>query len=232
MHRKAGFHVTISAALRGKEQKPVMLEDDGETEELIQRAGAGEQAATEELLARHRERLRRMVAVRMDARLATRIDVSDVVQEALGEAARRLPEYLQDRPLPFYPWLRQIAWERLVDMHRRHVHAQKRAAGREHRRYALPDRSAMALADQLIASGTSPSGHVARKELRDRVQTRLKELPPRDREVLILRHLEQLSTREIASVMGITEGAVKTRHLRALQRLRSLLSGDGPERER
>jgi RNA polymerase sigma-70 factor (ECF subfamily) len=206
-----------------------MPEDDCKTEDLIQRAGEGERAATEELLARNRERLRRMVALRMDARLATRVDASDVVQEALGEASRKLPEYVRSRPLPFYPWLRQIAWDRLVDMHRRHVRAQKRAAGREHRRYALPDRSAMALADQLLASGTSPSAHIAREELRDRMRTALSELPRRAREVLILRHLEQLSTREIASVMGMTEGAVKTQHVRALQRLRALLNDGPPE---
>jgi RNA polymerase sigma-70 factor (ECF subfamily) len=208
-----------------------MSEDDRKTEDLIRRAGDGERAAIEGLLVGHRERLRRMVAVRMDPRLAARVDASDVVQEALGEASRRLPEYLRDQPLPFYPWLRQIAWERLMDMHRRHVHAQKRAVGREHRRYALPDRSTMALADQLLASGTSPSGHFAREEVRIRMRTALEGLPPRDREVLVLRHLEQLSTREIAAVTGITEGAVKTRHLRALQRVRGLLNDEVPEQK-
>ena len=202
-----------------------------ETDELIRRAAEGERAATEDLLVRHRERLLRMVAVRMDSRLAARVDASDVVQEALGEASRKLPEYLRDQPLPFYPWLRQIAWERLVDMHRRHIHAQKRAAGREQRRYRLSDRSTLALADQLLAGGTSPSGHFARAELCDRMRATLNSLSPRDREVLVLRHLEQLSTREIASVMEITEGAVKTRHLRALQRLRNLLSEGLPEQD-
>jgi RNA polymerase sigma-70 factor (ECF subfamily) len=114
-------------------------------------------------------------------------------------------------------------------MHRRHIRAQKRAAGREHGRCVLPDHSTLALADQLLASGTSPSGHFAREELRDRMYTTLKILPSRDQEVLVLRHLEQLSTREIAAVMRISEGAVKTRHLRALQRLRSLLSEASPE---
>ena len=203
-----------------------MIEDDCETEDLIRRAGGGEQAATERLFARHRDRLRQMVAVRMDSRLVSRIDPSDVVQETLAEAFRKLPEYLQDRPLPFYPWLRQIAWDRLVDLHRRHVQAQKRAVGRESRRYILPDKSTMALADQLLASGTTPSGQFLREELCTRIRTALTELPGRDREVLLLRHLEQLSTGEIASVLGIKEQTVKTRHLRALQRLRSLLSDE------
>lgn len=208
-----------------------MSADDCETEHLIRRAGDGEKAAADELLARHRHRLRQMVAVRMDPRLVTRVDASDIVQEALVEASRKLPEYLQDPPLPFYPWLRRIAWERLVDLHRRHVQAQKRAAGREDWRYLLPDRSTMELADRLLASGTTPSGHFLREELRVRMRTTLKALTPRDREVLVLRHLEQLSTREIASVLGIAEGAVKTRHLRALQRLRGLLTEHVPEQE-
>ncbi|MHC5111008.1 MAG: sigma-70 family RNA polymerase sigma factor [Planctomycetota bacterium] len=201
-----------------------MAEADGDTEDLIRRAGDGEKAAAEELFARHRERLRRMVAFHMDDRLARRVDASDIVQEALEAASRRLPDYLRDRPLPFYPWLRQMARDRLADMHRRHIRAQKRAAGREQGRYLLPDHSTLALANQLLANQTSPSGHFAREELRDRMHTTLKRLPSRDQEVLVLRHLEQLSTREIAAVMGITEGAVKTRHLRALQRLHSLFS--------
>jgi len=167
----------------------------------------------------------------MDSRLLARLDASDVVQEALAEASRKLPEYLQNQPLPFYPWLRQIAWERLADAHRRHVQAQKRAVDRERWRQRLPDRSTMALADRLIASGTSPSGHFVREELRDRMRTALEGLPPRDREILVLRHLEQMSTHEIASVMGMMEGAVKTQHVRALQRLRSLLNDELPEQK-
>ena len=207
-----------------------MAADHGDTEDLIRRAGDGDQAATEELLARYRDRLRQMVAVRMDPRVAARVDASDIVQETLVEASRKLPEYLRDEPLPFYPWLRQIAWDRLVDLHRRHVQAQKRAVGRQVWPHVLPDRSTMALADRLLADDTSPSGRFAREELRDRMQTTLRALPQRDREVLVLRHLEQLTTREIASVMGITESAVKMRQLRALQRLRGLLSNGPPER--
>ncbi|UCG17358.1 MAG: sigma-70 family RNA polymerase sigma factor [Phycisphaerales bacterium] len=206
-----------------------MAAGDAETEDLIRRASDGDEAAVEELLARYRDRLRQMVAVRIDPRLLGRFDASDVVQEALVEASRKLPEYLQDQPLPFYPWLRQIAWERLVDARRRHVQARKRAVGRQQQQHTLPDRSTMALADRLIASGTSPSGKFARAELRDHMRAALNALPSRDREVLVLRHLEQLSTCEIASVMGMTEGAVKTRHVRALQRLRGLLNDRSPE---
>lgn len=201
-----------------------MAADEGETEDLLRRAGEGEMAATEALLARYRDRLRQMIAVRMDPRLAARLDASDVVQEALVKASRKLPTYLRDQPLPFYPWLRQIAWEQMVDAHRRHVRAQKRAVGRHRWPRIRRDRSTKALADRLRDTGTSPSKHCERDELYARARTAMNQLRARAREILILRHLEQLSTRETAAVLGMTEGAVKTQHLRALQRLRSLLN--------
>jgi len=165
-----------------------------------------------------------MVAVRMDRRLAARVDPSDVVQEALAEASRQKAEYLRRRPLPFYPWLRQIAWGRLVRLTSHHVSAQRRTVTREQvPELALPDESAHFLAGRLVASDTSPSRSLLRRELRARVQAALAELPARDREVLVLRYLEQLSNSEIAAVLEITEAAVKMRHLRAVERLRGLL---------
>ena len=204
-----------------------MAPEDSETEALIERAGRGDPLARQELLVRHQPRLRQMIAVRMDRRLGTRLDPSDVVQEVFADACQKLSDYLRRRPLPFYPWLRQLAWERLVKLHQRHLQAQKRSLAREqHEGLALSDGSAMALANRLLASGSSPSGQVLREELRRRVRTALGQLAERDREVLVLRYLEQLSTREIAAVLGIAEGAVKTRHLRALQRLRGILGED------
>jgi RNA polymerase sigma-70 factor (ECF subfamily) len=206
--------------------------DDSKTEELIQRAGNGDPDAREELLGRHRARLRQMVAVRMDRRLAARVDPSDVVQEALTDACLKLPDYLDRRPLPFYPWLRQLAWERLVELHRRHVRAQKRSVTREDPcSLALPDESALELAGRLVAPGSSPSKRLLREELLFRVQHTLAQMNARDREVLVMRHLEQMSIAEIAAVQGVTEGAVKLRHLRALQRLRDLLGVHHPETE-
>jgi RNA polymerase sigma-70 factor (ECF subfamily) len=205
---------------------------DPDTEELVDRACRGDEEARQQLLVRHRKRLRQMVALRMDRRLMARIDPSDVVQEALTDAAQELSDYLRDRPLPFYPWLRQLAWDRLIELHRRHLHAQKRTVRREDADFlALPDESAVQLAQRLLAPGSSPSEQLLREELRGRVQAALGQLPARDREILVLRHLEQLSTKETASVLCITPGAVKTRHLRALQRLRELLGADFAEGE-
>ncbi|MBI3468743.1 MAG: sigma-70 family RNA polymerase sigma factor [Planctomycetes bacterium] len=195
-----------------------------DTEELLDRAGQGDREALQQLLARHRVRLRQMVSVRLDRRLAARVDPSDVVQEALAEASRKLDDYLQRRPLPFYPWLRQIAWQRLVHLTDHHLRAQRRTVTREVTfDLALPDESAHVLAGRLVSSGTSPSRSLLRKELRARVQAALAELPARDREVLVLRYLEELSNSEIAAVLAITEAAVKMRHVRALDRLRGLL---------
>ncbi len=196
-----------------------------DTGELLRRAERGDSSAVQLLLARHRSRLSKMVALRMDSRIAARVDPSDVVQDALLEATRRLPDYLHTRPLPFYPWLRQLAWERLVHLHGRHIRAQKRSVNREGPlQIGLPDESALQLADHFMASGTGPSDRVIRDEMRQRVRTALEKLALNDRELLVLRYLEQLSTKDIAAVLGISTGAVKTRHFRAVQRLQAVLS--------
>jgi RNA polymerase sigma-70 factor (ECF subfamily) len=197
-----------------------------DTDDLLTRTVQGDAAARNQLLARHRERLRKMVAWRLDRQLSARIDPSDVVQEVLADADRKLPEYLRDRPLAFYPWLRQLAEDRLVELHRRHVQAKRRSVSRE---LPLPEESAWELAGRLFARGSNPSARLRRRELRERIQAALARLGERDREVLILRHLEQLAVRDIAAVLGISEGAVKVRHVRALHRLRALLGNDFEE---
>jgi RNA polymerase sigma-70 factor (ECF subfamily) len=207
-----------------------MSTSDPREELLVERARRGDAAARAELLARHRERLRQMIAVRMDRRLLARIDPSDVVQDALVDAHSRLSEYLQECRIPFYPWLRQLALERLIDLHRRQIQAGRRSVAREETRsQGLPDESALDLANRLVASGTSPSGRLVREELCVRVRQALLQLPPRDHEVLVLRHLEQLSMAEIAAILGITEGAAKVRHVRALERIRTVLEQRNPE---
>lgn len=201
-----------------------MAGPDPDTDLLLQAVSRGEPAARSRLLDRHRDRLRRMIAVRMDRRLAARVDPSDIVQDVLLEADHLLGSYLEQRPLPFFPWLRQIAGNKLMDLYRRHVSARRRSVRREERSLArLPDESAWELAARLFAADSGPLAQVLREERRRHVRAALDGLDERDREVLVLRHLEQLPTAEIAEVLGVSEGAVHTRHLRALQRLGTLL---------
>jgi RNA polymerase sigma-70 factor (ECF subfamily) len=204
-----------------------MTTETPETERLIEQACAGNRAACSNLLDRHRDRLRRMVAMRLDRRLAPRLDPSDVVQEALADAAERLSDYLRDRPLPFYAWLRRLAWDRLVELHRHHGRARRSVAREEPEGFNLPAESVAVLVERLAASGTSPSSDLLRLELRERVRAALAALGPRDREVLALRYLEQLTTSETAAVLGISEGAVKSRLMRAILRLRDQLDKEG-----
>jgi RNA polymerase sigma-70 factor (ECF subfamily) len=203
----------------------LMPSSDHETEQLLDKADAGDVAAVNQLLAGHRSRLRAMIRLRLDPRVAGRIDPSDVVQEALLEAHRRLGDYLRDRPLPFYPWLRKLAWERLVHLHQKHLVSGKRSVGREIEFTPLLSGDSVAiLARRLIASDNSPSHQVLQAELQARVRTALERLSETDREVLVLRFMEQLSVEEIGDVLGMGESAVKMRNLRALERLRSLLA--------
>jgi RNA polymerase sigma-70 factor (ECF subfamily) len=205
-------------------------QSDTDDLELLRAAQDGDEVAGQRLLARHRGRLRQMVALFLDRRLAARIDPSDIVQEALADASRGFTAYLRERPLPFYPWLRQFAWQRLWQLHRYHIHAGCRSVEREVRwDPELPDQSAAALADRLMASGTSPSRRMIRDELRRRVQDALARLAERDREILVMRHLEEMSAAEIGSILGISEGAVRVRVLRSRTRLRALLDVGGSE---
>lgn len=193
-----------------------------DTNELLAAVAQGDRSARSRLLSRHRHRLRRMVAVRLDRRLSARVDPSDVVQDALADADRRLDGYVRERPIPFYPWLRRLAWDRVTDAYRRHCRSGRRTIDREEP--PLPDASGLRLAEKLIAkSADQPAARLLSDEQRGRVRDALGRLRERDREVLVLRHLEDLSTAETAAVIGMTEGAVKVRLLRALQRLRELL---------
>jgi RNA polymerase sigma-70 factor (ECF subfamily) len=192
--------------------------------ELLRHAAAGVDAAREQLFARHRDRLRSMIAVRMDPRVATRVDPSDVVQETLTVAFRRLPRYARSPTIPFYPWLRAIAMDRIVDAHRQHLRTQARTVLREEPldRF-LPDQSATELARRLVASQTSNLGRAARVEQRATVRQVLQQLNATDREVLALIYLEQLSLLETAAVLEISTEAVRSRQRRALLRFGELL---------
>ncbi|MEZ6151953.1 MAG: sigma-70 family RNA polymerase sigma factor [Pirellulaceae bacterium] len=201
-----------------------MSYSDPDTDQLLDLATGGDEIAIESLFQRHRSRLRQMAAVRLDPRLLQRVDPSDIVQETLIDAYRRLPEYLRDRPLPFYPWLRGIAFNRLIDLHRRHIRSMRRSVTLETPLSLGPSRQhSSVLIAQLSLSISEPLKTLLDGEMQDRIQKCLATLPEIDREVLILRHLEALSVIETAAVLKVKEGTVKSRHFRALERLRLLL---------
>lgn len=200
------------------------MQDQPEIELLLDRASRGDGEAVEQLLDRHRRRLRRMVAVRLDPRLAVRADASDIVQETLLLAAARFPTYLRNREsVPFYVWLRGLAWDKLLELNRRHRQAQRRSISRELPAASLPEHAQESLADRLLAAHRTLSGELILEEVRGRVQACLAMLKETDREVLVLRYLEQLPSAEIAGVLGLPTRTVRARHARALERLRQLL---------
>jgi RNA polymerase sigma-70 factor (ECF subfamily) len=206
-----------------------MATHNPDTDHLLDRAASGDQSAAHELLTRFRPRLRNMVGVRLDQRLSARVDPSDVVQEALAEAFEKLPAYLQDRPISFYPWLRRIAWERLVKLHRLHIAADRRTVCRENRDVLpLPDESAAQLVERFAAPTSEPPDRAIRAELRQRVRAAMDQLSESDRDLLAMRYLEQLAIKEIAEFLRLPPATVRMRHLRALNKLEGLLDHDEP----
>lgn len=204
-----------------------MTADLEDTDRLVHCAANGDATARRELLRRHRSRLTRMVAMRMDPRVRARFDPSDVIQDALVTANQRLSGYLREQPLPFYPWLRKIAWERLLQLHKKHLGAQKRSVGREAGQPGnISDDSVHVLADLLVDSITAPSAKMIKDEMRRRVSEALTSLRTRDREILELLYLEQLSSTETAAILEITPEIVRKRHFRAIRRLSNLLDDE------
>jgi RNA polymerase sigma-70 factor (ECF subfamily) len=200
-------------------------EDASQVEALLARAGQGQAAAIDQLLAGHREMLHRTVSLRLDRRIAARLDVSDVVQETCLEAARRLPEYLARRPMPFALWLRWLAREKVLTAHRQHLLAGKRAVVLE--APALPLDSSAQLVGGLLGRGPTPSQALAAVELAERLRLALGQLDDDECEIILWRHFEHLSNREIAQLLAITEAAAGKRYIRALERLRGLLQNLG-----
>jgi RNA polymerase sigma-70 factor (ECF subfamily) len=203
-----------------------MTIEAGDAEDLLRRARAGDRQAVADLFALYRDRLRRMVRLRMDRRLQGRVDPSDVLQEAYLDLAKRLPDYLADRKLPFYLWLRLLTGQRLVALHRHHLGAQMRDAGQEVSLYhgALPQASSISLAAQLLGRLTSPTKAAMRAEMQLHLQEVLNAMDALDREVLVLRHFEELSNNETAAVLGIQKSAASNRYVRALKRLKDTLA--------
>lgn len=204
----------------------LLTTDTSETGRLLQRVAAGDQESWGALLTRHEERLRRLVTFRMDQRLQGRIDPQDVLQEAFMEACQHRDDYLRQPGLPFFLWLRGIVGNKLLELHRHHLGTQMRDAGREVSLYrgALPDASSAALAAHLVGHLTRPSEAAVRAEVKIRLQEALNSMDALDREVLSLRHFEQLTPAETAQVLGIKEKAAGMRYLRALKRLKEILT--------
>jgi RNA polymerase sigma-70 factor (ECF subfamily) len=203
-----------------------MPHQNADTDGLLTLVADGHGSAADALLRRHRDRLAAMVRLRMDRRLDPRIDPSDVVQEALTEAYAKLPKFAKTRPMPFYPWLRSIAWERLIQLHREHVVAQRRSVNREEQLLPLPTESEAIVADRFAASATGVTGGAVRREIHNRVRDAIAKLPPISQEVVILRHLEELPFKDVSAVLQISETAVYSRYRRAVEQLASLLKTD------
>jgi RNA polymerase sigma-70 factor (ECF subfamily) len=197
-----------------------MESNSGDTGRLLDLARGGDEAALNEVFARHRGRLRRMVELRLDRRLQARNDASDVIQEAYVDVVRRLDEYLREPSYPLFLWLRLIVGERLMKLHRHHLGTQMRDVGLEVSIYrgALPAASSAALAAQLLGKHTSPTEAAVRAERMMRLQDALNTLDPVDREVSSLRHFEEMTLAETALSLGIEESAAAKRYIRALKR--------------
>jgi RNA polymerase sigma-70 factor (ECF subfamily) len=203
-----------------------MAEHAGQTHDLMSRARQGDRQALGDLFALHRDRLRLMVHLRLDHRLQGRIDPSDVLQEAYLEALERFDAYAAESPMPFFVWLRFLTAQRLVTLHRQHLDVQARAAGREvsFDPGGTPEASSELLAAQLVGRHSTPSQAAARAEMQRQLQGALDRMDTLDREVLVLRHFEQLTNGEVAETLGLKESAASRRYSRALWRLKEVLT--------
>ena len=191
-----------------------------ETDQLLERIRGGSSSAAHALVDAYRGRLRKMIAVRLDRRLQARVDPSDVVQDVLCEATQRLPQYIESSKLPFYPWLRQMAWDRLVELYIKHVRTHKRSVNRERPgAFQLSDESVDLFARQVRSKVLAPSAAAIQSELRQRVRKAMDALDDTNREIVLMHYVEQMTLREIAAMLGLSESAVKSRHIRALQKL-------------
>lgn len=198
---------------------------DDETDRLIRGAAAGDEGDWKRLVQSCHGRLRRMVAVRLDPRLAGRIDPSDVLQDVYLQATERLPEFVDRPEMPFFLWLRLITGDRINRLHRYHLGTQSRDARKEVSLFCgpTPEASSASMAAQLIGDDPSPGESAVRAERFLMLRDALGELEPVDREVLSLRHFEQLTSAEAAQVLGISQAAVAKRYFRAVKRLRTTL---------
>lgn len=203
-----------------------MTANEEELELLLQKAMDGDQEAPEQLFSGYRQQLKRMVRLRLNRQLQGRVDDSDVIQDAFLEAIKRLPEYVENRPLPFFLWLRHIAGRKLIDVHRKHLGAEMRDAAQEVSLYRgpLPAADSVSLAAQLLGQLTSPSQAAIKAETRIKLQEVLNSMDSLDREIIALRHFEQLNNREVAQFLELNESMASSRYLRALKKLKQEIS--------
>jgi RNA polymerase sigma-70 factor, ECF subfamily len=198
--------------------------DSQETQDLLRQIRSGDRPAFERLFARHQTYLHRLVELRLDPRLRSRVDASDVVQEAHLEALNRLDAYLARPALPFRLWLRQIAFDRALKARRHHLGTARRALGKE---VPLPEQSSLLLARHLLAGDSSPSQQLDHRELARRLRQAVGQLPPADRDLVLMRHFEGLSNQEVACLLGIDPATASKRHGRAMLRLHRILFEGG-----
>lgn len=199
--------------------------DQEPTQILLEKAGQGDSMAVNDLFERHRNAIRKMVRMRLDQRIQRRVDVSDVVQDVMMEANRRLTDYLKQPTLSFHLWLRQIAKDRMIDAYRRHRGSAKRSVDREQPLTAPrnSEQSSILLSQQLQDQELTPAAAATQKELAKRVEEAISHLSEQDYEIIVMRHYEQLSNREVAESLDLTEPAASMRYLRAIKRLKSAM---------
>ncbi len=199
-----------------------------DAEDLKSRVSSGNESVAGELFEAYRPRLRRLVSLRMHPRLQSRVDASDVLQEVYLEVARRFPDYASDQEIPFFLWLRMLTGKHLIALQRKHLGAEKRTALREIPLVTdhMPNASVANLASHLAGSFTSVDRRLIHDELFAKLLKTLEDVQPEDREIIAMRHFEELSTSEIATVLGLTRSGVLKRYTRAIRRLRVAAFGD------
>lgn len=204
-----------------------MWPESEKTQELLQGARQGDDDAVNELMEQHRGALNHLVRLRLDQKLQQRVDVSDIVQDVLIEASRRLATYLEDPKMGFHLWLRHIAKDRIIDAHRRHRVSAKRSVDREQSMSAPAayDHSSVQLAIQIADKELTPAARATQKELAQRVKQAIEQLDEKDKEIIEMRHYDQLTNQDVAQELNLTEPAASMRYLRAIRRLKGLLTG-------
>lgn len=201
------------------------------THELLDLARDGDDGAAGRLLERHRESLRRMADMRLDAKIRQRVDASDIVQEALIEVNRRLPTYLENPVMPFHLWVRQIMTDRLIDAHRRHRVSKKRTVDLEQAPVVAAnlDHSTIQFGNQVTDGELTPAAAAIQNEMQRKFEAAIEDMDDQDQEIIVMRHFENLTNQEVAQVLGLSEPAASMRYLRAMRRLRKEFSPEEGE---